>query len=199
MDRAHQGVQHRPARRQRQRDAADQGRQGEPAYGRLNWSPDSKALVAFRIEPGDRKEVYLIESSPPGGGRAKLQFAALRAARRQVHRLRAAPLRRRRRKDRPSADRSIAIDFGYDRRAALGQGRPHLHLREDRPRPPAVPAHRGRRPHRHSAATSSTRRPRPSSGPPTPRTSTSPLVTWLREDRRDHLRLREETAGGTST
>jgi dipeptidyl aminopeptidase/acylaminoacyl peptidase len=40
------------------------------AYGRLNWSPDSKTLVAFRVEPGDRKEVYLIESSPPGGGRA---------------------------------------------------------------------------------------------------------------------------------
>ena len=43
------------------------------AYGRLSWSPDSKTLVAFRIEPGDRKEVYLIQSSPPGGGRAKLQ------------------------------------------------------------------------------------------------------------------------------
>jgi len=42
------------------------------AYGRVSWAPDSKALVAFRIEPGDRKEVYLIESSPPGGGRAKL-------------------------------------------------------------------------------------------------------------------------------
>jgi dipeptidyl aminopeptidase/acylaminoacyl peptidase len=40
------------------------------AYGRLAWSPDSKGLVAFRVEPGDRKEVYLIESSPPGGGRA---------------------------------------------------------------------------------------------------------------------------------
>jgi dipeptidyl aminopeptidase/acylaminoacyl peptidase len=42
------------------------------AYGMLNWSPDSKSLVAFRIEPGDDKEVYLIESSPRGGGRAKL-------------------------------------------------------------------------------------------------------------------------------
>ena len=41
------------------------------AYGRLSWSPDSKTLVAFRIEPGDGKEVYLIESSPAGGGRAK--------------------------------------------------------------------------------------------------------------------------------
>jgi dipeptidyl aminopeptidase/acylaminoacyl peptidase len=43
------------------------------AYGLLNWSPDSKMLVAFRIEPGDRKEVYLIQSSPSGGGRAQLR------------------------------------------------------------------------------------------------------------------------------
>ena len=43
------------------------------AYGRLSWSPDSKTLVAFRIEPGERKEVYLIQSSPAGGGRARLQ------------------------------------------------------------------------------------------------------------------------------
>jgi dipeptidyl aminopeptidase/acylaminoacyl peptidase len=40
------------------------------AYGRLEWAPDSKALVGWRIEPGDHKEVYLIQSSPPGGGRA---------------------------------------------------------------------------------------------------------------------------------
>src|SRR5438477_3702883 len=43
------------------------------AYGRFSWAPDSKTLVAFRIQPGERKEVYLIQSSPPGGGRAKLQ------------------------------------------------------------------------------------------------------------------------------
>ncbi len=42
------------------------------AYGVLSWSPDSKVLVAFRIEPGDNKEVYLIESSPADGGRANL-------------------------------------------------------------------------------------------------------------------------------
>ena len=41
------------------------------AYGRLSWSPDSKRLIALRIEPGDHKEVYLIQSSPPGGGRAR--------------------------------------------------------------------------------------------------------------------------------
>lgn len=41
------------------------------AYGILSWAPDSKTLVAWRIEPGDGKEVYLIESSPASGGRAK--------------------------------------------------------------------------------------------------------------------------------
>ncbi len=43
------------------------------AYGRPSWAPDSSTLVAFRIEPGERKEVYLIQSSPQGAGRAKLQ------------------------------------------------------------------------------------------------------------------------------
>ncbi|UCC99792.1 MAG: DPP IV N-terminal domain-containing protein, partial [Phycisphaerales bacterium] len=43
----------------------------DSTYGSLSWSPDSRTLVAFRIEPGDNKEVYLIESSPEGGGRAK--------------------------------------------------------------------------------------------------------------------------------
>ena len=42
-------------------------------YGMLEWAPDSKTLVAFRITPGERKEVYLIESSPRGGGRAKFR------------------------------------------------------------------------------------------------------------------------------
>ena len=41
-------------------------------YGMLQWAPDSKTLVAFRIKPGDRKEVHFVESSPQGGGRAKL-------------------------------------------------------------------------------------------------------------------------------
>jgi dienelactone hydrolase len=41
------------------------------AYDLLAWAPDSQTLVAFRVEPGDNKEVYLIESSPAGGGRAK--------------------------------------------------------------------------------------------------------------------------------
>ncbi len=48
------------------------GQEGN-AYGMLNWSPDSAALVAFRIEPGDDKQIHLIQSSPNGGGRATLQ------------------------------------------------------------------------------------------------------------------------------
>jgi dipeptidyl aminopeptidase/acylaminoacyl peptidase len=51
---------------------SEDGKEGL-AYGRFAWSPDSKTLVAFRIEPGERKEVYLVESSPKEGGRAKLQ------------------------------------------------------------------------------------------------------------------------------
>jgi putative intracellular protease/amidase len=42
-------------------------------YGRLDRAPDSLSLVGWRMEPAERKEVYLIQSSPPGGGRAKLQ------------------------------------------------------------------------------------------------------------------------------
>jgi dipeptidyl-peptidase-4 len=42
------------------------------SYGMVQWSPDSTALVAFRIKPAERKEVFLIESSPRGGGRAVL-------------------------------------------------------------------------------------------------------------------------------
>jgi dipeptidyl aminopeptidase/acylaminoacyl peptidase len=47
---------------------------GKPglAYDLLQWSPDSKTLVAFRVEPAAAKDVYLIESAPKGGGRAKL-------------------------------------------------------------------------------------------------------------------------------
>lgn len=48
---------------------------GEPedAYGNVTWSPDSQKVIAWRVEPGDQKEVYLIRSSPKGGGRAELE------------------------------------------------------------------------------------------------------------------------------
>ena len=42
-------------------------------YDWLSWSPDSKTLAAFRVEPGDHKEVYLIQTSPSGGGRARFR------------------------------------------------------------------------------------------------------------------------------
>ncbi len=43
------------------------------AYSLLSWSPDSTVLIAWRVEPGDRREVYLVRSSPQGGGRAVLE------------------------------------------------------------------------------------------------------------------------------
>ena len=43
------------------------------AYEQLFWSPDAKHLVGIRVIPGDRKPVYLIQSSPAGGGRAVLK------------------------------------------------------------------------------------------------------------------------------
>jgi len=43
------------------------------AYVHLEWAPDSGTLVAWRMEPGERKLVYLIQSSPPDGGRAKFR------------------------------------------------------------------------------------------------------------------------------
>jgi dipeptidyl aminopeptidase/acylaminoacyl peptidase len=42
------------------------------SYGLIEWSPESDTVVAWRIEPGDRKEVFNLESSPSGGGRAIL-------------------------------------------------------------------------------------------------------------------------------
>jgi dipeptidyl aminopeptidase/acylaminoacyl peptidase len=41
-------------------------------FQRVEWRSDSKKLIAVRAVPGDRKPVYLIQSSPPGGGRAVL-------------------------------------------------------------------------------------------------------------------------------
>ncbi len=42
------------------------------AYGNVQWSPDSNMIVAFRIQPGDNKQVHLIKSTPENGGRAEL-------------------------------------------------------------------------------------------------------------------------------
>ncbi len=42
-------------------------------YARLRWSRDSKKIVAVRVRPGDRKRVYLIQSSPATWGPAELR------------------------------------------------------------------------------------------------------------------------------
>ena len=51
---------------------SDDGTEARP-YTRLAWSPDSSTLVAWRLTPGEAKEVFLVQSSPPGGGRAQLR------------------------------------------------------------------------------------------------------------------------------
>lgn len=43
------------------------------SYSRIEWSPDSRSLVAWRVEPGDIGLVYLVQSSPPNGGRAVMR------------------------------------------------------------------------------------------------------------------------------
>jgi dipeptidyl-peptidase-4 len=43
------------------------------AYDQLQWSPDSRILVAFRVQRAEPRQVHLIESSPSGGGRAQLR------------------------------------------------------------------------------------------------------------------------------
>jgi hypothetical protein len=50
--------------------SGDRPQRETSGFGMLNWSPNSKALVAFRVEPGEIKEVHLVESSPKSGGRA---------------------------------------------------------------------------------------------------------------------------------
>jgi len=54
-----------------ERQLSQDGTTNQP-YGLIEWSPDSQTVVAWRIQPGDRKEVYNIETSPAGEGRAIL-------------------------------------------------------------------------------------------------------------------------------
>ena len=42
-------------------------------YTRLRWTADSKRLIAIKVHPGDRKKVYLIQTSPPEWGPAELR------------------------------------------------------------------------------------------------------------------------------
>ena len=57
---------------QKESQLSKDGKSGN-AFGLLQWAPDSKTLVSWRIQPATTGDVYLIESSPRGGGRAKLQ------------------------------------------------------------------------------------------------------------------------------
>ena len=130
-------------------------------YGRLSWSPDSKTLVAFRIEPGDKKEVYLIQSSPTGGGRAKLKsrpyelpgdkFTAYELNLIDVAATKAI---------RPKLDR---IDFGSPDIRWDKDGRHFTYEKTDRGHQRFRLIRVDRRPARHAA--SSMRRARRSSGP----------------------------------
>jgi dipeptidyl-peptidase 4 len=56
---------------ERQVQLSSDGVEGN-AYSPPVWSPDSATLAAFRVEPGEDKPVYLVESSPREGGRARL-------------------------------------------------------------------------------------------------------------------------------
>ena len=42
------------------------------AYKEVFWAADSNHLISFRVKPGKISEVHLLESSPKGGGPAKL-------------------------------------------------------------------------------------------------------------------------------
>ncbi len=50
------------------------------SYIRVEWAPDSQSIIAWRREPGDCKEVYLIQSSPPERWSSRAAFTSLRPA-----------------------------------------------------------------------------------------------------------------------
>ena len=45
---------------------------GSDYFSRIEWTPDSKRVIAVKVTPGDRKQVYLFESTPPDGGPARV-------------------------------------------------------------------------------------------------------------------------------
>jgi dipeptidyl-peptidase 4 len=135
------------------------------AYDLLEWSPDSATLVAFRVEPAERKDVYLVESSPRDGGRARLHTRTY---------------------DLPG-DKFASYElrlFNVAEQKAIPCDAP-----EDRSRPPAIPRDRSRRAHRrnpqpHRRADRDLHLDRPHGEPAT-------LPGHLAgQDRRDRLRLR---------
>ncbi|MHC4299128.1 MAG: prolyl oligopeptidase family serine peptidase [Planctomycetota bacterium] len=100
------------------------------AYGMAQWAPDSKILVAWRIEPGEPKEVHLVESSPEGAGRAKLHSRpyALPGDKFTSHELNLVDVESRE-QSKPEVDR---IDFGRPRLRWNGDGRRFTCQKTDR-------------------------------------------------------------------
>jgi len=132
VDGSHQGRKRlSPRRRRPEVQLSTDGKEGN-AYGMLSWSPDSANLVAFRIEPGERKEVLPGRVLPKGGGRAKMQsrpypLPAISSRHTRLNLLRS-----------PTASRPNPTWIESIRYAArpLEERRPALHVPEGRPRPP---------------------------------------------------------------
>ena len=204
VDRLRQGLQ-----RLVRSDAADgketqlshDGREGL-AYGRLEWSPDSYGPGrlphrAGRREGGLPDRVVAPRRRP--GAVLHADPTRCRATSSTAYELNLFDVADQQADQ--AGGRSHRHEPGDGTAAAspLEPGRPPLHLREGRPRPPALPAHRGRCPHRRSRATSSTRSPTRSSGPPTRENlSTRPRQLARRSPTRSSTSP-SATAGGTCT
>lgn len=52
--------------------SSNDGRESD-SYSQLQWSPDSKTLIAYRVEAVTIPQVHLLRSSPERGGRAQLE------------------------------------------------------------------------------------------------------------------------------
>jgi len=50
--------------------------EGDAYFARVTWTPDSKYVIAARVNKGDRKQVHLLESSPTPWGPAILESRA---------------------------------------------------------------------------------------------------------------------------
>lgn len=50
----------------------ENGEEGN-AFTSFEWSPDSRSIVAFRTTPGDRGEMFMVESAPQGQVRPRLR------------------------------------------------------------------------------------------------------------------------------
>ena len=141
--------------------------------GRTEGSPHPRVVAARRR---------------PGGA----LIASVRPPRRQVRRLRTAALRRRRTRRKSPLRTARSASHGLrDAAPPLGEGRQHLHLPANRPRPPAVPPRRGRC---HTGKSRNLIDEKTETFIWTAHTENigTPARDVAGEDRRDHLRLREE-------